>query len=75
MIKLRVWIKDEPVNGFVELDYLRPRRYMCGYSFDQVYTYARHQIENYGLNRDQIIGFEFYNEREHWFELVKKEEH
>lgn len=75
MIKIRVWYKDENgENGLRELRNLKPRRYMCGWGFTKCLKYIKEELYWNDIKEDQVIVIEFYNEKEHWVQGIKRGE-
>lgn len=70
MIKLKVWNYEDGRPYLSDLNYLRPRRYMCGWDFDRIYKYAKNELEWSEIELKNIAAFVFKNESEHWEQSV-----
>ena len=73
MLKVKVYYKDE--NDRIHekvLNHLKPRRYMCGYSFEQFLKYVKEELYWHGIDKEKIYQFEIYNDKERYFQVIKK---
>ena len=74
MIKVRVWYKDENgENSLRELRNLKPRRYMCGWDFKRCLKYIKEELYWADIKEEQVEVIEFYNEKEQWVQVIRKE--
>lgn len=75
MIQIKVFTKEDTENGYdgTLLTHLKPRSYMCGYSFEQLLKYAREELYWADIKEEEITGFEIFNKREHWVQYIGKE--
>ena len=74
MIKISVWYKDENnETGLRELRNLKPRRYMCGWDFQRCMKYIKEELYWEDIKEEQVEVIEFYNEKEHWLQVIEKE--
>ena len=74
MIKIKVYTKEDEKyysNG-IELRHLRPRRYMCGYSFDEIMKYVKEELYWEDIKEENVVEFEIYNKEEHWIQPIKR---
>lgn len=76
MIQIKVFTKEDTENGYdgTVLTHLKPRLYMCGYSFEQLLKYARKELYWADIKEEEITGFEIFNKREQWVEYIGKVE-
>ena len=80
MIKLYVITKTFDERGLefyrhYEIHYKRPRRYMCGWNFEQMMKYAKSEIEWLDIDdNEEIVGFELTNKDEYWTQSIYKGE-
>ena len=73
MLKIKVCYKDENnETNWEEIRHLKPRRYMCGYTFDQILKYAKEELYWLDINENDIYGFEIYSDKEHWIQPIYK---
>ena len=74
MTQIKVFTKEDVEGGYngTELRYLRPRRYMAGYSFEQLMKYTKEELEWTDIKQDDVVGFEVYNRNEHWTEYIER---
>ena len=74
MIQIKVFTKEDSEGGYdgTLLNHLRPRRYMTGYSFDQLLKYAKTELFWADIKEDDVVGFEIFNKKEHWTEYIEK---
>lgn len=63
MIKVCVWTKE---LRRVVLNNLRPRRYMCGWTFEQCLRYIKNELYFNDVDVSDIREIEFFDEREMW---------
>ena len=72
MTQIRVFTKEDVDGGYngTELRYLRPRRYMTGYSFEQLVKYTREELEWADIKEEDVVGFEIYNKKEQWTDYI-----
>ena len=73
MIKIKVWYEDDGKYYSEELRNLKPRRYMCGWSFEQLLKYTKEELSWTSINVDSIMSFDIYSEDEHWCQNIRKE--
>ena len=76
MTKIRVTTKEDAEYGYTGtvLTHLRPRRYMTGYSFNQLMDYIREELKCNDINPEEVICIEIFNKEEHWTDYIEKEE-
>lgn len=75
MIKIKVFTKED-VEGCYDgtiLEHLRPRRYMNGYSFEQLMKYAKEELYWADIKEEDVVGFEIFNKEEHWTNYIERE--
>lgn len=77
MIKIKVFTKEDIEGGYngTELSYLRPRRYMTGWSFEQLmkYTAEERKWQLFQENDEDVQGFEIFDKKEHWTIYIPRE--
>lgn len=75
MIKIKVFTKEDVEGGYdgTLLTHLRPRRYMTGYSFEQLMKYAKEELYWQDIKEEDVVGFEIFNKEEHWTQYIEKE--
>lgn len=75
MLKVKVYYKDENDRTHEKvLNYLKPRRYMCGYSFEQFLKYVKEELYWEDINKEEVYQFEVENSKENWYVIIKKEQ-
>ena len=67
MIKVYVWTKG---NDKVYLNYLKPRRYMCGWTFERAMKYIQEELYWNDIEKEEVEVIGFENEKEHWFQSI-----
>lgn len=70
MMKVRVWFKENGEDYVRELRYLKPRRYMCGWDFNRMMKYTKHEREWEEIADEQVECIEIINEREKWMQVI-----
>lgn len=74
MLKIKVIWKDENNDiNFDELNHLRPRMYMCGWSFEQMIKYTKEELYWKDIDVESVSSFEIVCEKEHWVQSINKE--
>ena len=74
MLKVKVYYKDENNETCKEeLNHLKPRQYMCGYSFEQFLKYVKEELYWQGIDKEKVYQFEIYNDKERYFQVIKNE--
>jgi hypothetical protein len=73
-MKIKVWYNDREYNevGLKELRNLRPRRYMCGWSFEQLIKYIKEELHWNDIEEEDVIEIVIENEREQWIENIRR---
>jgi hypothetical protein len=67
MLRLNVWYHDENGDNIkVNLKYLKPRRYMCSWTFERVLKYAREELEWNDINEKDVDAFELEDTKNQW---------
>ena len=74
MLKVKVSYVDENGQSVYnhELRNLRPRRYMCGWSFDRMMKYIKEELYWDDIKEDSVTSITIENEREHWVQGFMK---
>lgn len=67
MIKVYAWTKD---NEKVEFNLLKPRRYMCGWTFERAMKYIEEELYWQDVPQEDIDVIVFENKEEHWFQSI-----
>ena len=70
MLKVKIWTTE---GAHEELRYLRPRRYMCGWSFERMMKYIKEELEWEDIPQESVDVIEIHNEREHWIQTFPRE--
>lgn len=70
MIKLNVWYERDGETCLTTLRCLRPRRYMCGWSFERVLAYAKEELWWADIQPTEVTSFEFVNDTERWVQPI-----
>lgn len=70
MLKVKIWTTD---GAHIELRHLRPRRYMCGYSFERMMKYIKEELYWEDIEENDVSVIEIENEREHWIQTFRRE--
>ena len=75
MIQIKVYTKEHVENGYdgTLLNHLRPRRYMCGYTFKQLMKYAHDELYWADIKEEDVVGFEIFDKKEHWTDYIERE--
>lgn len=75
MIKIRVITKEDIDGGYrgTELRNLKPRRYMCGLSFEQLLQYIKEELYWEDIKEDDVMEIEIFNKKEQWTDYVARE--
>lgn len=74
MLKIKVIWKDENNDiNFDELNHLRPRMYMCEWSFEQMIKYTKEELYWKDIDVENVSSFEIVCEKEHWVQNIHKE--
>lgn len=75
MLKVKVWYVDENKElGCTDLHNLKPRRYMCGWSFEQMIKYTKEELYWKEIDVECVSSFEIVCEKEHWVQNIHKGE-
>ena len=69
-----VWYIQNNSTYYRELRHLKPRRYMCGWSFKQLLKYVSKELEWEDIEKDSICAIAIINKKEHWECSVRKEQ-
>ena len=75
MLKIKVWYKDYETNeeGCSKvLRNLKPRRYMCSWSFEQLMEYIKEELTWEDIKEELVEEIVIYNEKEHWQQVITK---
>lgn len=67
MLKVYVWTKE---SRKVELNYLKPRNYMCGWPFERAMKYIKNELYWNDINPEDVDVIVFENETEHWYQSI-----
>ena len=75
MIKIKVFTKEDVDGGYdgTELSHLRPRRYMTGYTFEELMKYACEELYWQDIKEEDVVGFEIFDKKEHWTQYIERE--
>lgn len=75
MLKIKVWYNDREYNelGSRELRNLRPRRYMCGWSFEQLIKYIKEELYWNDIKVEDVIEIVIENEKERWMQNIARQ--
>lgn len=76
MLKIKVWFTDEETGEedcTCTLRNLRPRRYMCSYSFEQMIKYTAEELYWNNIDVECVTGFEIVCEKEQWVQYIDKQ--
>lgn len=75
MIQIKVFTKEDTENGYdgTVLRNLKPRLYMCGYTFEQLIKYTKEELFWEDIKEEEITGFEIFNKNEQWCNYIGKE--
>lgn len=73
-MKLFAIIKEEEDYYRIELRHKNPREYMCSWTFEMIFKYAKEELYWQDLLDKNIISFVIKNEREQWEVNIKKNE-
>ena len=74
MLKVTVWYVDENKDlSCTNLCNLKPRRYMCGWSFEQMIKYTKEELYWKDIDVESVSSFEIVCEKEHWVQSINKE--
>ena len=75
MIKIRVYTKEDQEGGYngTELRNLRPRRYMNGWSFEQLLKYIKEELYWEDIREEDVMTIEIY-EKGSWTNYVERGE-
>ena len=77
MLKIKVWYKDYETNeeGCSKvLRNLKPRRYMCGWNFEQLMDYIKEELTWEDIKEELVEEIVIYNEKEHWQQVITRGE-
>ena len=75
MWQLNVWYRDEDGESVkTTLRNLKPRRYMCSWSFDRVMKYAKEELYWEDIKEEDVIAFEIENKKEQWCNGIPRPE-
>lgn len=75
MLKIRVYYTDYETGQEhcrTELRYLKPRRYMCAWSFEQLLKYISKELYWEDIKKDLVSEIHIVCEKEHWVQTVKR---
>ena len=74
MTQIKVFTKEDYEGGYdgTILSHLRPRRYMTGYSFEELMNYVRKELYWNDIKEEDITCFEIFNKQEHWTDYVER---
>jgi hypothetical protein len=74
MLKIKVWYNDREYNEVCvrELRNLRPRRYMCGWSFEQLIKYIKEELYWNDIQVEDVREIVIKNEREQWMQNIAR---
>ena len=74
MIQIKVFTKEDVEGGYdgTLLRYLRPRRYMTGYTFNQLVKYTKEELDANDIKEEEITGFEIFDKNEHWTDFIER---
>lgn len=62
MLKIKVIWKDENNDiNFDELNHLRPRMYMCGWSFGKLLKYIKDELYWCGIDEKKVDSIQLYS--------------
>ena len=73
-MNVRIWYIQNNSTYYRDLIHLRPRRYMCGWSFDKLLKYISNELEWEDVEKDSVKVITFINEKEHWECSFRKDE-
>ena len=65
-MKICVWYIENNSTYYHYLRHLKPRCYMCGWSFDKLLKYISNELELEDIEKDSVEAISFIDEKEHW---------
>lgn len=71
-MRLIVWVEGKEVNRGVWLSKLKPRRYMCANTFEEMLKYTKKERISEGIKDEEVVCFEILNARENWIKQIKR---
>lgn len=74
MTKIKIWYQDD--NGescSYEFNHLKPRIYMCGYTFNQLMKYIKNELYWTDIKPEQVTEIIIFNERYQWQQIIKRD--
>ena len=73
-MKIKVYYNDREYNqvGSRELRNLRPRRYMCGWSFEQLIKYIKEELDWNDIKEEDVREIVIENEKEQWVQNIAR---
>ena len=74
MTQIKVFTKEDVDGGYdgTLLNHLRPRRYMTGYTFEDLMKYAKEELYWQDIKEDDVVGFEIFDKSEHWTDYIER---
>ncbi len=75
MLKIKVYYTDVETKQeccVSELRNLKPRRYMCGWSFDKLLKYISEELYWEGIEKDLVSEIHIKCEKEHWTQVIQR---
>ena len=75
MLKIRVITKEDIDGGFrgTELRNLKPRRYMTGWTFEQMVKYTKEELYWEDIKEEDVAYFEICQKGQ-WTQIIGREE-
>lgn len=74
-MRIVIWYDDKENREFnirKELRGLKPRLYMCGWSFKKMLKYIKEALYWMEIKPEQVDFIEIVNEKEHWLQPIRK---
>ena len=73
-MRIKVWYNDREYNeeGLCELRNLRPRRYMCGWSFEQLIKYIKEELYWNDIQEEDVLEIVIVNDKEQWVQNIRR---
>ena len=74
MIQIKVYTQEdrEQLTTGTTLRNLRPRRYMCGYTFEQLLKYTKEELYWEDIKEEDVVSFEIFDKENHWLQPIEK---
>lgn len=73
-MKVCIWFVENNSTYYRNLRHLKPRCYMCRWSFDKLLKYISNELEWENIEKDSVKVISFINEKEHWQCSIRKGE-